>query len=106
MNLLDNWLFQTLVGNFIFFILGKICMYLYNSFKNQPSPTNTTTYSAKTLRIQFYVCMIIDLISLILIFNVNLEFLKVFLATIIFWATLFLIFAFECSVEQINSNRA
>lgn len=103
MNLLNNWLFQTVVGNAICFILGKIVLYFYQILKTNNNNTfqkPLSKYSKKTLRKQFYISLGIDIILIVLLFFfIGNNYFTVIATTIIFWSTLFIIFAFECSLE-------
>ena len=103
MNLLDNWLIQAIIGNAICFILGKIALWFYKNLKssnNKSVKKPLSKYSKKSLRKQFYISFIVNIISIfILLFFIGKNFLTIVCVTSIFWCTLFMIFAFECSLE-------
>ncbi len=103
MNILDNWLLQAIIGNVVCFVLGKIAVYFFNSIKSNNAKTSKkllSNYSKKILRQQFYISLVFNLISIIgLFFFIGKNFLTVLCTTVIFWSTLFMIFAFECSLE-------
>ena len=103
MNILDNWLIQSIIGNVVCFILGKIIIYFFNFLKSKNmtfSNKKISHYSKKTLRTEFYISFIINIISITgLFFFIGKNFLTVLCTSIIFWSTLFMIFAFECSLE-------
>jgi len=103
MNLLDNWLIQSIVANAVCFTLGKICIYFYKNIKLQNKTIikkPVSKYSTKILRKQFYISFVVIIVSIILLFFfIGQNLLTIICSTSIFWSILLIIFAFECSLE-------
>lgn len=105
MELLNNWFFQSLFCEIIFFLSGKIILLLYKKLKNFFSlnpQSNSYVYSNKTLKFQFYICLSISKFLIFsYIFSVLKEHLFSFITLLLIF-DIFMIFAFESAIDMIE----
>lgn len=102
--MIDNWLFQNLFANLIWIIISWVVINIHKSIKNSQKENNNkihTTYSKKILRLQFYICsiLVIGCFSILAFTNVN-DFFRGMLFYSIFWSSLLVLSAFECSLDN------
>ena len=112
MELLNNWLVQSIIANAVCFVLGKICIYFYKILKSNNSTIKEkplSKYSKKSLRKQFYISFVVLIVSsIVLHFKLGNNYLTALSVTAIFWCIFFMYCAFECSLEcfeDFPSNR-
>lgn len=110
-NLLNNWLFQAIVGNIVCFILAKIAKWFYNDIKTtnyKSVQTPLQKHSKKVLRKQFYISLVITITDVPIFFLIPNQYLKAFSLIAIFFGVFFMYCSFECALEcfnDIESNR-
>lgn len=106
MNIFDNWLIQAVIGNVVCFILSKIAISFYNWIKTQSSKKvvntqeYTPSYSKKTLRKQFYICLIIMIICIPIFFFATNKTLKALSLVFGPWSAFLMLCSFECALEN------
>lgn len=102
MNIFNNWLFQAVIANLICFLLGNVFISIYKTFKKIDTANIKNSYKISTLRKQFYFSLILLIVSVILLFIFKKQTILVTACVLGFWCIVFIISAFECSVEQIT----
>lgn len=115
--LLNNWLFQVILGNIVWILFCKVVKYFKNYFKilneyNSKNPNNNSSnqlYPKKLLKKQFDISFKVSSISTVTLLvllanNLQYKFSFLFLLLIIFdfFCYLFMLGAFEGSLEHFD----
>lgn len=106
MNIFDNWLVQAIIGNVVCFILSKIATSFYTWIKTPTSKKvinsqkYTPSYPKKTLRKQFYICLVIMIICIPIFLSTTNQTLKALSLVLGPWSAFLMICSFECALES------
>lgn len=103
MNLINNWLFQAIFANILWGIITMLVKAFIKWINTKPQKTqvslNTPRYSKKTLRLQFYICLIIGILSFYTLLFAD-ESSKAVSIVSFGWCLFLMISSFECSLES------
>ena len=113
MNLLNNWLFQSIISNLIWVIILAIVKWIRSMSKKEKAEIiNDKIYSKKLVKNQFNICFYLSSFLTIILFvliannlQIRFQFLFIFAIFGIFFCYILMLGAFEASLEYMPDDK-